>query len=213
MRPERLFRKIIQATYKVDNVTLEYVLDAKTIYDNAPLYFGHSYKFKSPDELLKNIREAIDRYGLKFVVFDNLHILCRTDRVNELLSQTILAFKLLAEEAEIPIMVIAQPRKREGGSSEIMSAEDVKYSSSIHSDCDQMIILHRNRTVTKAKEIGRGDVDMAAESMDPIMMVRVEAHRYGPGGETLLYYHGAQSRFDQVARNGLKVAEKRHVRY
>jgi hypothetical protein len=200
MRPERIFRKLIQAEFHVENPTIEHIHAARTLYEHVPLYLGHSYKFRKPEDLLQNITDAISRFGLQFVVFDNLHLLCRSDRVNELLSQTVLAFKMLAEEAEIPIVVIAQPRKRESGGNEIISAEDVKYSSSIHSDCDQMIILHRNRTVTKAKDIGKDTLETKNESMDPITLVRVEAHRYGPGGETLLYYNGAQSRFEQLAR-------------
>ena len=55
---------------------------------------------------------------------------------------------------EIPLMAIAQPRKRESGSrDEIMGAEDIKYSNAVHADCDQMIILFRKRVVSKAKDI------------------------------------------------------------
>ncbi|MCE5333198.1 MAG: hypothetical protein LLG06_01275 [Desulfobacteraceae bacterium] len=147
-------------------------------------------------------------YGIQFAVFDNLHLLCLSERVNEQLAQAVLGFKLLAEKAEISIAVIAQPRKGENGASEIMSAEDVKYSSAIHSDCDQMVILHRNRKASKVKEIERGFV-AKEESMDPVTLVRVEAHRYGPGGETLLYYVGAQSRFTQVeTKDTLRLAGK-----
>jgi hypothetical protein len=52
---------------------------------------------------------------------------------------------------EIPIMAIAQVRKRElCGRDEIMRAEDIKYSNAVHADCDQMIILHRKRIASKA---------------------------------------------------------------
>lgn len=199
MRPERLIRKFIQAQYQIENPTLKDVQNAKVLLEKVPLYFGHNFKFQKVDDVLDVIREAVRRYGLKFVVFDNLHMLCRGDSVNERLAQAVLGFKLLAEECEIPIAVIAQPRKRENGASEIMSAEDVKYSSAIHSDCDQMIILHRNRKASKSKDIKYG-MASSEESMDPITLVRVEAHRYGPGGETLLYYSGNHSRFEQLER-------------
>jgi 5S rRNA maturation endonuclease (ribonuclease M5)/ribosomal protein L37AE/L43A len=206
MRPERLMRKLIQAQYRLENPTLENMRSARPLLEGMPLFFGHAYKFQRPEELMQSLGEAINRYGIKFAVFDNLHLLCRSDRVNEELSRTVLGFKLLAEEAEIPILLIAQPRKRENGATEIMSAEDVKYSSAIHSDCDQMIILHRNRKASKAKDVGKDGFIAQDESLDPVTLVRVEAHRYGPGGETLLYYVGAQSRFALLdTRDSMKV--------
>ena len=146
------------------------------------------------------IREAIKRYDLQLVVFDNIHFLIRSIlNVNEELGQAVQGFKLLAEEMEIPIMVIAQPRKMEtGGRDRIMTAEDIKYSNSIHADCDQMIILYRKRIASKAKDIGKDKFSAASEALDPVTLVRIEAHRYGAGGETLLYFHGKYSRFDKV---------------
>ncbi len=208
MRPERLIRKVIQAQYRIENPTLRDIQAARGLLEDVPLFFGSAYKFRGHEELLQAIGEAIARYGIRFVVFDNLHLLCRSERVNEELSRAVLGFKLLAEEAEIPIVVIAQPRKRESGGSEIMSAEDVRYSSAVHSDCDQMIILHRNRRVSKAREVGEGMTTQDA-AMEPVTLVRVEAHRYGPGGEALLYYKGAESRFTLVeTRDTMRVVGK-----
>ena len=106
---------------------------------------------------------------------------------------------MLAEELEIPIMAIAQPRKRDiSGRDEIMRAEDIKYSNAVHADCDQMIILYRKRIASKAEEIDGPVFTVKNEALDPVTLVRVEAHRYGSGGETLLYFRGEYSRFDQL---------------
>ena len=201
MRPERLMRKVIQAQYRVERPTLQDIRNARLLFENTPLYFGYFYKHHKTEDVLGLIREAIQRYGIQFIVFDNLHLLCRSDRVNEQIAQATLAFKFLAEEMEVPVVLIAQPRKRENSATEIMSAEDVRYSSAVHSDCDQMIILHRNRTASKAKDINAQKFIAREESMDPVTLVRVEAHRYGSGGETLLYYNGAFSRFDLLETN------------
>ena len=100
---------------------------------------------------------------------------------------------------EIPIIVIAQPRKREAtGRDEIMRADDVKYSNAVHADCDQMIILHRKRVASKAKEITSEGFMAKEEALDPVTLVRIEAHRYGAGGETLLHFHGEYSKFDTL---------------
>jgi 5S rRNA maturation endonuclease (ribonuclease M5) len=171
MRPERLMRKVIQAQYRVEHPTLPDIQRARMLFENIPLYFGYFYKHHKTEDVLNLIREAIQRYGIQFVVFDNLHLICRSDRVNEQIAQATLSFKLLAEEMEIPVVVIAQPRKRENSGTEIMSAEDVRYSSAVHSDCDQMIILHRIRTASKAKDINAQKFVAKEESMDSVTLV------------------------------------------
>lgn len=204
MRPERLLKKLIAAQYRVptDDVTAAHLIKAEVEFRDKPLYFSHSFKKEKIEDVLGLIRDAIKRFELKIVIFDNIHFLVRSiTNVNEELGQAVQGFKLLAEEMQIPIICVAQPRKRESGqSNSIMGADDVKYSNSIHADCDQMIILHRNRIASKSKEIGKDTFEGKTEAYDPVTLVRVEAHRYGAGGETLLYYHGEYSRFDLIER-------------
>jgi hypothetical protein len=105
----------------------------------------------------------------------------------------------LAEELEIPIILIAQPRKLQADS--IMTAMDLKDSSSIFSDCDHLIILHRQRLALSGKELANGDQSLHNQSYDPVTLVRVEASRYHAGGEALLYFHGEWSRFDSLDKS------------
>ena len=200
MRAERLVRKLIESKYRKEDIDLNDIHKAGREFGGLPLYFAYSFRKQKLDDVLNLIREAIKRYDLQFVVFDNIHFLIRSIlNTNEELGQAVQGFKLLAEEMEIPIMTIAQPRKMQtGGRDRIMTAEDIKYSSSIHADCDQMIILHRKRIASKAKDIGKDEFSAVAEALDPVTLVRIEAHRYGAGGETLLYFHGEYSRFDRV---------------
>jgi twinkle protein len=204
MRPERLVRKVIEAYYRKEDLLDSDFQMARHDLSDLPLYFGHSFRKEKLEDVLGLIREAIQRYDLKLVVFDNLHYLVRSiSNVNEEVGQAAQGFKLLAEEMEIPIVVIAQPRKRESGArDEIMKAEDIKYSNAVHADCDQMIILHRKRVASKAKDIDAEGFTGLEEAFDPVTLVRIEAHRYGPGGETLLYFHGEHSRFDELYRDG-----------
>jgi len=124
MRAERLMRKVIECQYRSENITPELIQKAESELSNLPLYFGHSFKKQKIEDVLKLIREAIQRYDLKLVVFDNIHFLIRSvSNVNEELGQAVQGFKLLAEEMEIPIIAIAQPRKRDlSGRDEIMRA-------------------------------------------------------------------------------------------
>ncbi|NYT08620.1 MAG: AAA family ATPase, partial [Methanosarcinales archaeon] len=202
MRPERLADKLIEYKYRQAQLTAQDMMKANEEFSGLPLYFAYSFKKQSVDQVIDLIREAVKRYDLKFVVFDNIHFLVRsTMNTNEELAQAIQAFKLLAEEMEIPIMVIAQPRKGEfGGRKGIMDAEDIKGSSAFHSDCDQMILLHRKKVDSNAKNLDNNDFSSVAEVLMPQTLVRVEAHRYGPGGDALLYFHGEYSRFDTVTK-------------
>ena len=200
MRAERLVRKVIQSKYRKEDLTIDDIQRATNEFRGLPLFFAYSFRKQKLDDVLSLIREAIKRYDLQLVVFDNIHFLIRSiSNVNEELGQAIQGFKLLAEEMEIPVIAIAQPRKREaGGRDEVMRAEDVKYSNAIHADCDQMIILHRRRVASKAKDIKPDGFTAKGEALDPVTLVRVEAHRYGAGGETLLYFNGEYSRFDLI---------------
>lgn len=198
MRPERLIKKAIESQYRIENLSSEDIERARSEFAGLPLYLAHAFKKQKLDDVLNLIREAIKRYDLRFVVFDNLHFLIRSvSNVNEELGQAVQGFKLLAEEMEIPIMAIAQPRKKDAGArDEIMRADDIKYSNAIHADCDQMILLHRKRVASRAHEIESGEFVAKQEALDPVTLVRIEAHRYGSGGEALLYFHGEYSRFD-----------------
>jgi len=203
MRPERLALKLLQAQYRVEAPSIFQIQSGKNLFSASPLYFGYSYKTHKLPEFMETLRESVRRYGLKLIVFDNLHYVCRSNQVNEEMAQWILAFKMLAEEMELPVIVIAQPRKRENPN-EVMTAEDVRYSSAVHSDCDQMIVLHRNRIASKAKDMKKADFEGAEASMEPKTLVRIEAHRYGSGGETCLYYNGGFSRFDPLAPRNME---------
>jgi len=153
-----------------------------------PLYLGYNYKKCSADLIFDTIRLAWKRYGIEAVVFDNLHYLSRdiqhqTQEIG-LITRT---FKMLAEELEMPVFLIAQPRKIERDA--IMGIEDLKDSSSIGADADQVIVLWRKKT--KANE-------GAQESFESNMLVRVDASRYKSGGETVLHFEGSTGEIREI---------------
>jgi replicative DNA helicase len=180
--------KIVQAASERETITKYSIDTTRAKYLNRPLYIGRAISKPNIDGMMDVLREATKRYGLKMIAFDHLHFLCRslTNQVQEI-GLAVQAFKLLAEEMEIPIILVAQPRKVD--LSKPMTAEDLKDSSSIHSDADGIIILHRKRVT------GDGVCD---KNLDPITMVRYEKTRYGKGGECLLYFHGEYSKFEEL---------------
>ncbi|MDA8215112.1 MAG: toprim domain-containing protein [Nitrospiraceae bacterium] len=196
MRPERLAKKIIQMEMfcSESELTPQKIDAAYLRLSDKPLYFGYNYKKCTLDIVTDTIRQGIKRYGFKFIVFDNLHYLSRsiTNQVQEvsLISKT---FKLLAEEMQVPIMLIAQPRKV--AENQIIGIMDLKDSSAIGADSDQVIILYRKKMKTN---------DGTAEAAyEPLTLVRVDASRYHPGGETLLYFRGDKSTFKEPSKEEL----------
>lgn len=191
MRPERLARKIIQMELGVSEEELRPEIIDKGYFrlTDKPLYFGYNYKKCTLDLVIDTIRQGIRRYGFKFVVFDNLHYLSRS-MINQVQEVSLISksFKLLAEEMQIPIMLVAQPRKI--ADNQVMGMIDLKDSSSIGADSDQIIILYRKKTKS---------ADGSAESSyEPLTLVRIDASRYRAGGETLLYFDGARSIFKEI---------------
>lgn len=198
MRPRKITEKIIQCWSKGEEPGDQKIEQCRKIFTGKPLYLGYSYQKPTLDGIMDTLKAAIRRYGLKLVCFDHLHFLCRsiTNQVQEV-GLAVQAFKFLAEELEVPVILIAQPRKIQTDS--IMTAMDLKDSSSIFSDCDHLIILHRQRRASAGKDLNQGS-QLQQQAFDPVTLVRVEASRYGSGGETLLYFRGEYSRFDEIQR-------------
>ncbi len=201
MRTERLARKTLQIELNCteEDLNSEKMDTGYIRLMEKPLYFGYNYRKCNLDIVIDTIRHGTRRYGFEFVVFDKLHYLSRSisNSVQEvsLISKT---FKLLAEELQIPIMLIAQPRKV--SENQVMSMMDLKDSSSIGADSDQIVILYRKK---KKSEDGTAEA-----SYEPLTLVRADASRYRSGGETLLYFDGARSVFKEIEKGRINDCER-----
>ena len=202
MPMQEVTEKIVQCHTHTDSKKLQIdgkseIERTKIDFRGTPLYLGYCHQKPDIEGIIETLKAAIRRYGLKLLVFDHLHYLCRsvTHQTQEI-SLAVQAFKFLATELETPIILIAQPRKIQEG--KIMGAMDLKDSSSIYSDCDHLIILHRDRMTGLNGGDVTEDMETQERSFSPVTLCRVEASRYGAGGETLLYYHGEYSRFDAL---------------
>jgi twinkle protein len=194
MRPMKLIEKIVKSFNRTATVDDGAINATRRGFHEKPLYLGYCYQKPERDKILETLKDAVQRFGLKLLAFDHLHFLCRSlsNQVQEI-GLAVQGFKFLAEEMEIPIILIAQPRKIEAGA--VMTAQDLKDSSSIYSDCDHLLIMHRRRLASDGKKFdGTAPTSQAFDSMT---LIRVEASRYNPGGEAVLKFHGEYSRFDE----------------
>ncbi|MDM7986188.1 MAG: DnaB-like helicase C-terminal domain-containing protein, partial [Smithella sp.] len=155
MRPMKIIQKISQFYTKSAEIGFCEIEETRAAFRGKPLYLGYCYQKPTLENIIETIKAAIRRYDLKLVVFDHLHFLCRSvnNQVQEV-GLAVQAFKFLAEELETPIILIAQPRKIQADS--IMTAMDLKDSSSIYSDCDHLILMHRQRKVSNVKDLQAG---------------------------------------------------------
>ena len=195
----KIVKKIAQCHTRRPEISGIELDQTRKAFIDKPLYLGACHTKPVLDGIMQTLKASIRRYGLKLVVFDHLHFLCRSvSNQTQEIGLAVQAFKFLAEELEIPVILIAQPRKIQDGA--VMTAMDLKDSSSIYSDCDHLIIMHRARKASN----GKTDAPLQEAAFEPVAMIRVEASRYNAGGECLLFYHGEYSRFDAMASNNLK---------
>lgn len=196
MKPLRVVRKIVQAHTRSEEIGPAELEMTRIAYKGKPLYLGYAAQKPTLETVIGTLRAAIQRYGLKLVAFDHLHFLVRTtiNQVQEI-GLAVQAFKFLAEEMEIPIILIAQPRKLQPDT--VMTAMDLKDSASIFSDCDHLIILHRNRLASQGRDVQEA-METQDQALDPVTLCRIEGSRYSAGGEALLFFHGEYSRFDPL---------------
>jgi replicative DNA helicase len=105
-------------------------------------------------------------------------------------------FKLLAMELEIPVVLIAQPRKLEPR--QVMTPWDLKDSVDIFSDADQIILLHREHTGSlRDAEVQAAQTDVA-DNLSPLTLVRLAKARHQASRDALLYFMGHEHRFREV---------------
>jgi replicative DNA helicase len=164
---------------------------------DADLYFAYPQQVKEPEDVYKMMRDCIRRYGVKWIMFDNVQLLCDTtlkkaDHRTIHLSQISKAMAKLAKDYQIKLIRILQPKRISEG--RIISTDDVDGSSQIEKDCDSAITLHRSRV----GEIKEDDWEAAGyfesdTSFDPKMLVTVGLSRYSCGGSVTLEFDGGAS--------------------
>ncbi len=194
MRPERMLPRIVSIVKKKPTDLVFSVEELASAYETlkeVPFYFA--YKWKRPEWAVveDTVKMCQRRYGIKFMVFDNLHFLCRSVDQTREVSMMIQNFKMLAEEVGIPILVIARPRKMVG--SKIMDMDDLKDSADMAGDPDSVILLHRERRAVVEKTVSSG-----LGTYMPETLVRVDKARYNSGGDIYLRAIDESGIFEEI---------------
>ena len=165
----------------------------------ADLYFAYPQLIKEPEDVLKLMRDCIRRYGVKWIMFDNLQRLCDDTLKNQAhrtvhLSQISKGLTKLAKDFGIKLIRIVQPKQIDQDA--VIQSRDVDGSSQIEKDCDGQILLWR-KALTVKKQSAYDDEQKreedSVEVFDSLMRVVVSLSRYSSGGKCWLQFDGAKS--------------------
>jgi replicative DNA helicase/5S rRNA maturation endonuclease (ribonuclease M5) len=180
----------------------EAIIKAKEIQKNrgGDIFFSYPQGVKEPEDIFKLIRDCIRRYGVKFIVFDNVQLLCDSTLGNKqgfravMLSQISKGFARLAKEYGVILFRILQPKKIDKSS--IIDVVDVDGSSHLEKDSDCLITLWRksiNGNMTRSAYDEEQGLSESSECFDEKMRVTVALSRYSSGGHCNLFFDGGRS--------------------
>lgn len=210
MTVTELVQNLVCAVYGVEAeaITPAVITQARTDLGGWPLYLGSNPTITGREAVKTLLSQAVRRYGLHLLIFDNLHLLARSiEHRSEEVGVFSKMFKLLAMEHEIPVMLIAQPRKLVPG--KIMTPWDLKDSVDLFSDSDQILLLHRELlgpTEDGATPAQPGDD--GALLLSPLTLVRLAKARHKPARDGFLYFEGNYHRFREVADGDVTMTAK-----
>ena len=140
-----LLRKTIQCMFEltkhqVDQPTLN---RARNEIELLPMYYQAQIKgTPNVDSLIESATKSYQRFGIKFLVVDNLHLLSRwsNDPMREA-GKVSGRLKLWAQEYDVSVLLLVHPRKMEDGKMEQMN--DLRDSAAISADSDHVTFMRR----------------------------------------------------------------------
>lgn len=228
MPPERLVRKWVSCITQTDDtpavdpeeaelrrkVMKQALREARALAKEraADMLFGYT-PGADLDKMFDTMKQAVRRYGVKVIVFDNIQAAADKTLKNPAhrtiwLSQISKRMKDFALEHKVLLIRIIQPTKIPAG--QIVGSQNADGSSQLSKDCDVSMAMHRNSrakiTASDFEAMG-GFVDEVV-SFDPQTMINIDRCRYAPGGQIALWFYGNLSTFVEFTEHQRREAEK-----
>lgn len=156
-----------------------------------PFHVGWNPRPLGWKETLDVIRQECLDLGIRFLVIDNFHYLCRAEKdilgVEGTVSREI---KFLAQELNLPIWLIVHPRKKDGQIVEekMPSFHDLRGTSALGADASAVLILHR-------KLMGDKSDDEVVSPRADLGLIRNDTARFGVGGARKIWFDGRMRTF------------------
>jgi len=164
-------------------------------------------KFTTMDDIYKLVTDCIRRYGVKWVMLDNLQRFCdltkgtrnRTEWLSEISKRT----SQIGKDYNVQMIRILQPHRV--GENHLTSVSSVDGASQIAKDCDGMLILNRNRIGGVDKNTFQSGAFVESNTtFSPETLVTCGISRYSAGGETQVWFDGATSTFSKLNEGKVK---------
>ena len=160
------------------------------------LYFCYP-KYKSMDDIYKLIIDCIRRYGVKWIMVDNLQRLCDTTigsrNRTQWLSEISKNLSQIGKDYGVQMVRILQPH-RIVADKQLTTSDNVDGASQIGKDCDCMLIANRNRIGEIDKEtFKKGGLIQSDCTFGNEMLLTCGLSRYSAGGSISVYFNGATS--------------------
>jgi 5S rRNA maturation endonuclease (ribonuclease M5) len=164
-------------------------------------------KFTAMDDIYKLMVDCIRRYGVKWVMLDNLQRFCdltkgtrnRTEWLSEISKRT----SQIGKDYNVNLIRILQPHRV--GDNNLTTVSSVDGASQIAKDCDGMLILNRLRIGGIDKNtLQSGAFVESNVTFAPETLVTAALSRYSAGGETQIWFDGATSTFSKLSEGKVK---------
>jgi replicative DNA helicase len=164
-------------------------------------------KYSTMDDIYKLMIDCIRRYGVKWIMLDNLQRFCDMTKGNrnrtEWLSEISKRTSQIAKDYNTQLIRILQPHRV--GENHLTSVSSVDGASQIAKDCDGMLILNRNRVGGVDKNTFQSGAFVESNvTFSPETLVTCAISRYSAGGETQVWCDGATSTFSKLSEGKIK---------
>jgi hypothetical protein len=164
-------------------------------------------KYDSMDDIYKLIIDCIRRYGVKWVMVDNLQRLCDMTKGSrnrtEWLSEISKRLSQIAKDYNIQMVRILQPHRVKEDS--LTTSSSVDGASQVAKDCDTMLVMNRNRIGGVNKQtFESGALVNSNCTFGPETLITCALSRYSAGGETTVWCDGATSTFSKLNEGKVK---------
>lgn len=147
----------------------------------------------SPMELRGKCRDLHRRHGIAAVFVDYLQLMRipgRQESRQVEVSKISAGIKELARELAIPIVVMAQLKRPEGGRVERPRMSDLRESGSIEQDADAVLLIHRQEYY---------DRENCDEKLKGVAELILDKQRNGPTGTVKAHWDAATTRFTNLS--------------
>jgi hypothetical protein len=182
--------------------------DVKALAANRPgtLYLCYP-KFNTMDDIYKLIVDVVRRYGVKWIMLDNLQRFCDLTKGNknrtEWLSEISKRTSQINKDHNTIMVRILQPNRV--GENNLTVVSNVDGASQIAKDSDGMLILNRLRIGGIDKNtLQSGGFAESNVTFAPETLVTCAISRYSAGGETQVWCDGATSTFSKLNEGKVK---------